>query len=256
MINELHLINSNEKGALTDMQNMQRVFCQEWCDEVRDEVKKLIAHYIDDEIKDLSKDSYFKIAEGKNEARDQFIFQFYYNEETRTVYLYYELDTILKHNYDPIEIYHRINNRLENNFQRETNRRIRILGPFLPGTTVKDPSYKSSVYPITMNTFTYWKCFDGVYRFISDPVYTNLLQSTLKFEQISEFVSKILEINKKYNFTKSDANNVNVESAFAELQNAYKSLGIEGKSLKPIEDNEVIIAYLDPFYPEVEEKMK
>ena len=65
-----------------------------------------------------------------------------------------------------------------------------------------------------------------------------------------------IESLQKYNFTKSDTNNANVENAFVELQNAYKSLGIKGKSLKPIKDEEVIIAYLDPFYPEVEEKMK
>lgn len=244
-------------GIETGVQVYFKSFCNDWCDEVRNEVLKYIAYEIGDVIRESFVDeARYVMKNEKNYAMDQFIFQIYYDSDTRTVFLTYDMDKTIRYNFDPRKIIFKINERLNNNFQRVTNRHLRIVNYYhydMYQNNIK--SNRVIAVPITIETFSYWKCHDGLYRFITGK---NLLENFhgyhISHHAIELMVHKIGQINSKYNFIKPETNKFNVESAFNELKGLYKKyIGID---LKPIPDNEIYRVYMDCYYPSIEDKLK
>lgn len=226
-----------------------------------------IKHYINSYIRDtLSR--YFpnvSIAEKDtyNLSHPCLPYQFWNDEKFAKVYIYYDLDKASKYLADPRKIALTINDRIESNFHKDLNRHPVVVGisqntslhsEFLlkdiPSVRTFSEANGSNNEIIRLGTFSYWRCFDGEYRFIQD--FTRLAVLTNLFPMVSEdqadimmyFCGAILEINKKYDF------NINTETkvkqAFEEYKEIYKTQF--NKDLEPVKDTDITTVYLDLYF--------
>jgi hypothetical protein len=223
-----------------------------------DEIIEYIILTIQDEMRKIfGQKLYYKRKELYNLiGHSCFCFQVYYDEEYDKFYLYYELDPLARI-YDCTLATKRINGHLNSNFYRDTNHKIEIVGPVIlsgPKSLPRVANHSDNV--LRNNTFSYWRCFDGVYRFLEDKqrlmldhnIYFDPNKIEEKIKKEKDFKSGINTINEKYDFDSSD-NEENVKNAFGEYKKLYKDLF--GMRLLPIDSNKITYVYLDAVYPDL-----
>lgn len=210
------------------------------------EISYFLAYSILDELMAVLPIKEALLKELYNKAESCFHIQWYYDEEFGKVYLDYGLDPGSQYQYNYEDLYLRINSRLLNNFRREYHYDLCIVTK--KGTDKQGPNYGCSQNYLRFATFSYWWCYDESYRFLEDSVrvahdYYGLLMENPSLEEIhSQFRLKVLEINKKYDFT----DNANVPLAFEEYATLYESFF--GRKLKKVEQDQINYVFFDIFY--------
>lgn len=174
--------------------------------------------------------------------------QFYINEDYKKVYLYYDFDQEIMFIKNLSNIRKMINGRLYSNFYRVINYKLEILG--------SEAEKSKSIYKgfathtldcIKKDTVSYWKCFDGLYRFIEDNqmvlndhnIYYDYLITDSAIETEKSFISSLATINNSYDFT----DNSNIPDAFDEYAELYEEL--YNRELTAIPDDEIITFYIE-----------
>ena len=171
--------------------------------------------------------------------------QFHYDLACRRVYIFYEISKearLLCDNFESLVL--RLNSRMLNNMYRDFGVYPVILGPNGNGEHTsrfaKQNIAMMYIRPITINTISYWKCFDNYYRFIENDGEQDRLRYEYFLnggteEKIIELSREILKINNKYDYLLD--NNAAIPAAFDEYNVLYKNA--IGKELKVIGDDEI-----------------
>lgn len=191
-----------------------------------------------------------------NVAGDCFCFQVYYDKEYNKLYLYYKLNPSARYVLNPEKCCTLINGKLKANFNRDMGMQIEILGA--SGKVYSDEIKAEMSYNyVRMGTFSYWKCFDDVYRFIDDDmrfandhnIYFDNSSIGEAEEKERRFCKKLEALNKKYNL--HDENTLEeVNTVFEEYKKLYKQY--YNKNLYVIDPNKVYYVYMDAFYDKEE----
>lgn len=222
--------------------------------ERKEEIIKYIISIFVDELKYFFKDVKFVQKERENLARECLIFQFYYDSSVNKIYLYYELDKRLKSLDNVNEIYKNINMRLYNNSYKDKEVFIDILN-CSGRIKFKETVYMSEHYEYLLGpyTFSYWRCFDGMYRFVEDTprlisdhnIFFDSEPNKERIDKEKEFFNHILELNKKYDFNGVN-NKESVQQAFEEYKKLY--FDFYNRELNVINQDEITYIYCDAYY--------
>lgn len=224
--------------------------------EMLEEVIEYIIDVFGDEARnfDYLKNMKFKRKELYNVVGNCFAFQIYYDEEVNKLYLFYELNDLIKNVTDQVQYCLQVNSRLNNTFKERMKMYIEILGPYSLVRSGHIPPIVADQSELLLRpyTFSYWRCFDKTYRFVQDKqrflsdhnIYFNptILPEDRNKEQ--EFIDSLMEINNKYNFNNN--NEDDFKKAFEEYKVLYKNF--YNRELKNIDQDKVVVVYLDTIF--------
>lgn len=182
-------------------------------EEKKQDISKYIAYCIIDELKNIFSDSKYNIKEIFNNALPCMKIQWWYDKNFNKIYLFYEIDNYARYNYNPINLYLRINSRLLNSFRINYNIWLELIDPSIriyDGKKVLNNTDTSCEY-LRTTAFSYWYC-NGSWRFIENYNRYNLIKYKFLLDnnisKIIEFEKEVLRINKKYNFMKYNSDPV------------------------------------------------
>lgn len=171
-------------------------------------------------------------------------FQLYLDEKTNRVYMFYELDGLTKHLFDPFKVYLRINSRLIENIRRDHHYiYLEIIGTTSNSLFYEDPRISKEVDSspkwLRYDVISYWKTYDGVYRFIEDGnrMQRNEMQYLMKggsIKELDKYIQDVRELNFKYDF--EGQNSTDVPAAFEEYKKIYYDLFNDELKAIPTED--------------------
>ena len=176
-------------------------------EERKQEISKYIAYCIMGELKNVFINGNYKLKDIFHGALPCMRIQWWYDKNFNKIYLFYEIDSYARHNYNPIELYLRINSRLINNFYKDNKIWLNLTDPSIRiynGKNVINVTDTSCKY-LRVSAFSYWYC-NGSWRFIENynkynhMKYMFLIDNNIS--KIIEFEKEVMKINKKYNFMK------------------------------------------------------
>lgn len=231
----------------------------------RELVRQTVVNLIRDGIETIECPR-FKKKELYNEAMDSFSIQLYVDRKHMRVYLYYRLDKFCQTIPEVRAIaYNRINSHVAKSLYRMTRYRIGLCNDnrYEDRDHVEENclinKVDSSYLYLRPDTVTYWRCFDGVYRFISDSAaYLNPKRYTYfngnyreNSEREKEFNKKVLDLNNKYKFSYEN-NATTIPAAFEEYKKLYKQYF--DITLDPIDQDKVFELFYDSYYDGYKDK--
>lgn len=229
-------------------------------EEQYEEVFQSLIYYLKDEIRTEYPETKlrFKVLDTYNHASKSIIpIQLWYDHINNLMYIYFELDNHSRYDRekDPKKIYLRYFSRIYNNIYKDLGIHPVIVGPcnelYIDPTDGRVNSKVDLANKLTIDTATYWKCFDNSYKFISNYyIIRRHLEPHLRNNTYSSVIlslmDKCAELNTKYNYSSNEGESV--PSGFEEYKEHYKN--ITGFDIYGIPDKEVHYAFLQIDYDE------
>lgn len=217
------------------------------------EVAEYIRYCIMEEIRDLGEFKYIH-KEMINGIVPTIPIQLYYHRSTNRLYLFYEIDQKSRYMFDPSFLYLKINSRLLNSSKLTNHMRLEIVSTpvqcFYNEIRSTSKLTRSDSLMLRANTFTYWNCTDGRYRFIEDGYdisrkWYELLMSGKTESDVTRYYKEVAKINNRYDF--NNHNRTDVPKAFDEYKDLY--FDTFGEEIKPIEESDIIRLFVHVYHP-------
>lgn len=185
----------------------------------------------------------------RKEMRDAinpgFMYQYYYDEKYDKIYMHYDISNIIRRRVGDKYKYliDTINAKLKEMIRyHNLSSDVSIVSPLVASENHKLNLYDESLKYLRVFTMSYWRCFDGKYKFVEDQlVHARDVNEFLMnnkpngYSKYKEYMDKVLDLNNKYDF---ESDNSKIPEAFEEYKVLYKETF--GKDLYSMEDAEIV----------------